>query len=166
MQQVWWLADTHFGHGDNILRFRPQFQSALEHDLTIVSNINTVVKPNDTLVLAGDILIRSSGLWCLEALHCKNIILVPGNHDGERCDIPEFIFKRITATHVTKIDNTVAVTTHIPIHPSTLTRWKINIHGHLHDDVIDDPRYINVSCEQTGYQPVNKAWINTRFKRI
>lgn len=39
--------------------------------------------------------------------------------------------------------------THAPIHPQEL-RGKTNIHGHVHKDTIDDPRYFNTCPEATG----------------
>ena len=48
------------------------------------------------------------------------------------------------------------VMTHYPIHPIELQngRFTFNIHGHIHKEVIDDYRYIGVSCEQVNYAPV------------
>jgi hypothetical protein len=59
------------------------------------------------------------------------------------------------------------VVTHIPVHTSEVEdRWKGNIHGHLHDKIIDDSRYVNVSCEQTGYTPVDKDYIYEQYSLI
>jgi calcineurin-like phosphoesterase family protein len=44
--------------------------------------------------------------------------------------------------------------THIPVHPSQLRRGVLNVHGHLHARTINDPRYVCVSLEQTGFRPV------------
>ena len=44
--------------------------------------------------------------------------------------------------------------THCPIHPSELDyRVSYNIHGHVHENSLDDARYVNVSCEVVDYQP-------------
>jgi calcineurin-like phosphoesterase family protein len=46
------------------------------------------------------------------------------------------------------------ILTHCPIHPSQLEyRYKYNIHGHVHENSINDPRYINVSAEVIDYTP-------------
>ena len=54
------------------------------------------------------------------------------------------------------------ILTHIPIHPESLARWGLNVHGHLHANVvklslaqIPDPRYFNVSMEQINYTPIS-----------
>jgi calcineurin-like phosphoesterase family protein len=168
MQEVFFLADTHFGHGDKVLRFRPQFKSGEEHDAYIVSRINSVVNPTDTLVLAGDIVITEIGYESLRKLNCRNIILVPGNHDGERTPIPHDLLKKVVGTYgfelkYSKEQRLGCVVTHIPIHPSCLDRWDLNIHGHLHDESIIDPRYVCVSCEQVNYTPVSKVELKLKF---
>lgn len=56
------------------------------------------------------------------------------------------------------------IMSHIPIHPESLSRWVVNIHGHLHSNCvktdwfgnspIEDKRYSCVSVEHTEYKPV------------
>ncbi len=169
MQNVFFLADTHFGHGDNILRFRPRFSSGEEHDRFIVCQINSVVNPSDTLVLAGDVVITASGYETLRKINCRNIILVPGNHDGERTPIPHDLFHKVVGTYAfdlkfSKEQRLSCVVTHIPVHPSCLDRWDINIHGHLHNESIIDPRYVCVSCEQLKYTPISKVELKNRLE--
>lgn len=165
MQQRYYLADTHFGHGDAILRFRPQFSTWQEHDQYIVDQINAVVNPTDSLYLLGDIVIRTPGYAALDAINCRNIYLVQGNHDGERCVLPTR-YKEVSSAKPCRIDKVSGVITHIPVHPQCLDRWVFNIHGHLHDEVIDDPRYVCVSCEQTDFRPVNLDWIRNKLKGV
>ena len=167
MQHAYFLADTHFGHGDKILRFRPQFSSGVEHDRYIVSQINAVVNPTDSLVLAGDIVITQAGWESLAAINCQRIILVPGNHDGERIRIPTELYYKVVGVYgfdlkLSSTERLGCVVTHIPMHPSCLDRWDVNIHGHLHDESIIDPRYFCVSCEQLNYTPISKL----ELKRI
>ena len=159
MQHQWFLADTHFGQGESILRHRPQFTTVEQHDRHIVNNINAVVNPSDTLVLLGDVGLSDRAMGSLESIRCRKIILTPGNHDGERCRIHHEYYDSVTGAFVTRINKVYGVCTHIPIHPQCLDRWEFNIHGHLHDGTIDDPRYVCVSCEQTNFRPLNKSQI-------
>lgn len=165
MNKVWFIADTHFGHGPNILNWRPAFSSVEEMSLTIVNNINKIVKPTDTLYLLGDIVITRKGMQYLEMLNGR-LILIPGNHDGERegLKLSEYPVDKILASSQVKIKEELFWLTHIPVHPTELgVRVHGNIHGHLHDKVIPDNRYICVSCEQTGYLPVDKDFIYDKF---
>ena len=86
MQRVYFIADTHFGH-PGALRFRDQFTTVDAHDEFIVDQINTTVNPKDTLIIAGDAIITPYGVKAFMEIRCQNIILVPGNHDGERFNL-------------------------------------------------------------------------------
>lgn len=158
-----YIADLHFGHSDNILKWRPDFTSVENMELTIVDNINSIVRTNDKLFLLGDIVISRSGFKSFDKILCENIYLILGNHDNEREGITfrdwSDRVRNIRSSIDFKIDKHSIVLSHIPVHMESNPRWDYNIHGHLHDVVINDPRYINVSCEQIGYKPVNKKQI-------
>jgi calcineurin-like phosphoesterase family protein len=83
MKNTWFIADTHFGHA-NIIRYskRP-FESVDAHDLQLIENWNTHVKPGDDVFHLGDFAYRSreSALAILERLY-GNIHLIEGNHDS------------------------------------------------------------------------------------
>ena len=58
--------------------------------------------------------------------------------------------------------------THIPLHEESLGRFGTNVHGHLHykrvmKDGMVDPRYFNVSVEQTDYAPITLEEVNERI---
>lgn len=167
MKKVWYIADTHFGHGDKILTWRPQFSSVRDMEETIVANINGLVKPEDTLILLGDIVITQRGMWALEALNGYKV-LIPGNHDGERdgLKLKDYPVDKIQVARDITLNGMHGVLTHIPVHPDELDRWKFNVHGHTHDRIIHDPRYICVSCEMVNYSPVDKEYLTIRAASI
>ena len=72
-----------------------------------------------------------------------NKTLIMGNHDKFKPRELLSIFGSIHGARVYKGH----ILTHIPIHPSEFYRWRYNIHGHLHGNKIDDPRYINVNVD-------------------
>ena len=89
-------------------------------------------------------------------------ILVKGNHD--LCTANQYLkyFKDIRGSH--QFDGMIL--THVPIHPESLARWGLNLHGHLHSNRVmlrdvagtvlgPDLRYFNVSMEQINYTPVS-----------
>lgn len=165
MQQQYYIADLHLGHGDTILRFRPQFSSWEEHDDYVVGMINETVNPTDSLYIAGDTLIKDIGIPYLKKIACRNIYLVPGNHCGERTMLSTLPYKRIQGAMTLKLGDRIGVVTHIPVHPTCLEeRWGFNIHGHLHEQSLIDKRYLCISCEQTGYKPVTKKWMEQKLK--
>lgn len=89
----WITADPHYGHKNLIPSesewtsekkgvFR-DFANLLEHNQTIVNNINKYVKENDTLWILGDFCLGGpDNIWEFrKQINCKNIHLVLGNHD-------------------------------------------------------------------------------------
>lgn len=170
MHNAFFIGDTHFGHS-NILKFtrddgsplRP-FATIEEHDEAIVENWNKVVRPQDKVYHLGDCVINRRCLPILARLNGHKR-LVRGNHDiFTTKDFMQY-FEEIYGVRV--LPKLGIILSHIPIHPESLSRWKANIHGHLHHHKvkqtvskglthleIDDPRYINVSCEQINYTPI------------
>jgi len=76
--------------------------------------------------------------------------LAMGNHD-------KFPAARY-ADHFTKVaacyEFDGCILTHIPVHPNQFGRYRMNVHGHMHANCIEDPRYVCVSAEQFGMTPV------------
>jgi calcineurin-like phosphoesterase family protein len=83
MGNIWFTADSHFGHA-NIIKYcgRP-FANKFEHDETIIQNWNSVVQKGDTIYHLGDFGFGSSQ-WLMDKIAGKlkgKICLVKGNHD-------------------------------------------------------------------------------------
>lgn len=156
MAKTWVIADTHFGH-QNMCTFtnydgskvRP-WDTAEEMDKALLANWNERVKDEDRIYVLGDVAMHRRHLHILDHLKGRKV-LVRGNHDMEKLSVYAQYFDDVRGIVVKK----GFVLTHVPVHPNCLTRWGINIHGHLHANRIDDPRYVCVSVEQTGFAPVD-----------
>ncbi|MGZ8172976.1 MAG: metallophosphoesterase [Methylobacter sp.] len=158
MADTFLIGDTHFGH-KNIIKFEPRcrfFRSVEEHDAQLVANWNSVVRKQDVVWVLGDVLFNKESFETLKLLKgCKKLVM--GNHDKYP--------SRDYLNHFTRIVGSAELNgyllTHIPIHPSQFRRYKGNIHGHLHSNSIDDPRYICVSAERINLTPISfNALIN------
>ena len=151
------ISDTHLTH-ENILTFvkengerlRP-FDSVEEMDELIISNWNGLVHPKDTIYHLGDVVINRKALSILDRLNGRKV-LIRGNHDIFKLRDYVKYFKDIRAYKV--FPEYRIICSHIPLHPSCLERWKLNVHGHLHGNKLDDDKYISVCVEQTDYKPV------------
>lgn len=150
--RVFVIGDTHFGH-KKIIEFegvaRP-FATIEEHDRELVSRWNAVVKPKDTVWHLGDVFFGGSENHAIlgELNGLKKLVL--GNHDGYPLEIYQRYFSRIYGAAEVR----GCIFTHIPVHPYQLeTRYKANIHGHLHSKKMEDDRYICVSAEHLGLAP-------------
>jgi calcineurin-like phosphoesterase family protein len=120
---------------------------------------NSVVKPSDKVYFLGDVSMsrNAKGLEILARMNGEKV-LVKGNHD--LCSAHQYLqyFKDIRGSH--QFDGMIL--THIPIHPESLARWGLNVHGHLHNNVvlrtvsqIPDLRYFNVSMERINFTPIS-----------
>jgi calcineurin-like phosphoesterase family protein len=86
--------------------------------------------------------------------------LVRGNHDIFELKLYAKYFDQIYGVKV--FDDMIL--SHIPLHPESIARWGFNVHGHLHANSMNDPRYLCVSVEQTDYRPITLEQV--RAKRV
>jgi calcineurin-like phosphoesterase family protein len=174
MSSVWLVSDTHFGHSgvcrftrkDGVTKLRP-WDNPDEMDEAMISLWNERVRPSDKVYHLGDVVINRRSLKTLARLNGDKV-LIRGNHDIFRDEEYREYFREIRAYHVMN----GLILSHIPIHPESLGRFGCSIHGHLHanrvmkprgvdartgeilysDEI--DPRYYNVSVEQTEFAPI------------
>lgn len=162
----WFIADTHFSH-KNILAFEPEgrpFDTVEEHDQEIISRWNSVVNHNDRVFLLGDVAF-SSAFYHLLFLNGRSIVIVLGNHDYPN-KIKQILDTDPRITVCGCLQYKGGILTHIPIHESQLNRYKFNMHGHLHSDIIDDPRYICVSAEQSYLYPIDWDTLKVHIDKL
>lgn len=150
MGNVRFISDTHFGHKN--MAIKRGFSSAEEMNEHIIKRWNEVVNKKDVTYLLGDVSMESKNFYYLLDRLNGVINVILGNHD-RRQDIPELLkYVNSVAGMIDFKDNYIL--THCPVHPSQLEfRYSYNIHGHVHENSLEDPRYINVSCEVVDYTP-------------
>lgn len=164
--QIFLISDTHFFHEnmykfvgfDGVTRTRSKFASAAEGDEYMIAAWNAVVAPEDHVWHLGDLTMERSSaqLWrivkVMKSLNGhKRLIL--GNHD--HYDVRAYRdmgFEKVKGSH--RYEGLVY--SHIPLHPEAISSPKIlaNVHGHIHDRPSPAGKYVNVSVEQIGYQPI------------
>lgn len=177
MSKIFFCSDHHFWH-KNILTFTRGDGSTLrafrdidhmhEH---IIARHNATVSPEDKVYFLGDVSM-STKAHHLEILGRMNgvKVLIKGNHD--LCKPEQYLkyFKDIRAVH--QFDGVIL--SHIPIHPESLSRWRVNVHGHLHykyvaceGSQVPDARYYNVSMEcLDDYTPISLEEIKAARKKL
>lgn len=156
------IADTHFGHKgmveflkDDGSKMRP-FTTIEEHDETLISNWNSVVRPKDRVYHLGDVVMNKRFLPTIARLNGRKK-LIKGNHDVYSLKEYTPYFEDIYGVYVLKD----MILSHIPVHPDCLkTRYGTNVHGHLHSNIVLqnnllNPKYLCVSCEHTNYTPIS-----------
>jgi len=152
------ISDTHFGHSATFEVFKRKdgtplrpFKSLEEMHNTFITNWNSVVGESDLVLHLGDVAFSGQAMDIIMPQLNGVKRLIRGNHDRFSEGRYRRFFNRIEGCYIR--DNYAF--THVPIHPDCLTRWKGNIHGHLHANLINDPKYFNASCEQINYTPIN-----------
>ena len=163
MPSVFLVSDTHFGHAgvcrftraDGCTPLRP-WDDAAEMDEAMVKAWNDRVRPNDKVYHLGDVVINRKALSIMNRLNGDKV-LIRGNHDIFKDDDYRQYFRELRAYHVMN----GMILSHIPLHPESLGRFGVNIHGHTHANrvmvplatsgVTDriDTRYHCVCVEQT-----------------
>jgi len=92
MSKIWFTSDTHYNHKNLCLGVSSwsnkhlsarKFDTLEEMNKLIVKNINDVVEENDILYHLGDWSFGGiENIWEFKKqINCKNVYLVPGNHD-------------------------------------------------------------------------------------
>jgi len=182
MAHTFFISDPHYGHekcyttfkrSDGVTPLRP-FASAEEGDEEMVKRWNEVVKDGDKVYVLGDVVIGKKHLSILARLN-GNKRLIRGNHDIFKTSEYSQYFKEIYGIRV--LDDMVL--SHVPLHPGSITpRWNVNVHGHLHANIVEktldlgdgyelsqpDPLYFSVCVEQIDYRPIEYSELQAAIK--
>lgn len=161
MSNVWLISDTHFGHANIIKYANRPFDSVEEMNEALVENWNSVVKQGDKVYHLGDVTMNSKSLDIMSRLNGRKV-LIKGNHDTQKLKFYTPHFYDIRGSH--ELGNYLL--THIPVHESQRYRFTANIHGHLHDSLINNPFYVNVSVEQIDYTPIAFDEIDVQIRGL
>ena len=177
-KEIWFCSDLHLGHS-NMYKFtnydgtkcRPwdDYEEAEEY---MLQEFNKVLKPNDTLYILGDVASKTDrASYFFNALvPCRRILLM-GNHDNKiGFKFLSKYFNEIRGAY--NLENYIM--THIPVSSGSKGRFKRNLHGHTHSNLITidnngkipDPWYRNVCVERTGFKLINFSEIKTETEKL
>ena len=165
------ISDHHLGHTNSWEKFKREdgsplrpFTSTEEMNETMIERHNAKVKEQDTVYFLGDVVINKKYLELVKRMNGRKI-LVRGNHDiFPDVEYREY-FRELRAYHVMN----GMILSHIPIHPDSLGRFGVNIHGHTHanrvmNGKVIDVRYHCVCVEQTDFRPILFEDVIARIK--
>lgn len=167
MSRTWVYSDPHFYHG-NICKFmngdkklRP-WDDADKMTEDMISWYNELVSDSDRVYILGDVAFTTSNMNKAVSQLKGRKCLVPGNHDPTKMRKYFDLFDDVRGYVVKK----GFIMSHIPIHPGSLSRWQLNIHGHTHANQVLKPdwdddyptrvdeRYFCACVEQTNFRPI------------
>ena len=149
MGKVFIISDLHLSHRN--MAIKRGFKDEFEHDKFIIEQWNKVVSKKDTVFILGDITMeKATPYYLLDNLKgVKKVVL--GNHDKPQ-HVKELLKYVNSVCGIVKYKGFIL--SHCPIHESELKRYYKNIHGHVHENSLEDDRYINVSCEVINFTPM------------
>lgn len=178
MSNTFFISDHHFYHS-NILTFRdqdenlirPDFFDVYEMNEFMIERWNSVVGVNDKVYHLGDVLMSTARNKFESILPRLNgtKVLIKGNHDNAKLSIYADYFKDVRSEVGLKLDQKAYITfTHRPIRLHEENEHSganpyFNVHGHIHQNVIDDRRYLNVSVENINYTPISIEELKEHF---
>lgn len=167
MVDKWFVSDTHFFH-ENIIQYcgRP-FKDAEFMNEMLIENWNKVVKPQDKIYHLGDVACGYGGDDkvlgnLLRRLNGKKR-LVLGNHDNAKSVALQTHFEKIEMW--VGFHNEGFTCTHVPYILHHLRDGVFNVHGHVHNNSLNNPHYFNVCVECIDYTPVSMDVILDKIKK-
>ena len=135
MPNIFYIADTHFGH-ENVIRFdnRP-FSDVSEMEEIMVKNWNSKVTPEDTTYILGDFCWgnQKDAARIAERLNGKKI-LIRGNHDREMQGEARKSFQTIKEVHRIKDAGRSVIMCHypMPFYKHDYDASTYMLYGHVH----------------------------------
>lgn len=169
VHEKFFISDTHFFHsnilkftGDDGKRIRPWNSLEDMHEY-MIEKWNSVVKDNDYVYHLGDVTFQYHGAFnnLMSRLKGKKRLIV-GNHDKIWNPALQMNFEKVSLWKGFKEWNFTAV--HIPLMLQSLRDGAYCVHGHVHQNSLSNPNYINVSVEVRDYTPVHIDTIASEIK--
>ena len=165
MGNIYFTADTHFGHKNIIKYAKRPFNNVEEMDYRIINNWNSVVGKNDTVYHLGDFALCSKTKldYILNLLN-GSICLIRGNHEksAEACKsrfrwIKDYYELNVRDEDFHKGKQTI-VLSHYAFRVWNKSHWgTYHLYGHSHGMLEDDEKMlsfdIGVDCH--NFKPLS-----------
>jgi calcineurin-like phosphoesterase family protein len=164
---VWFTADTHFGHGGALGRFKRPFGSVAEMDEALIARWNESVGARDEVWHLGDFAYRMKPPRMADLLARLNGIkhLVTGNNDG-----PETValsgWASVQAYREIELGGVRLVLCHYPFRTwNGMYKGAYDLHGHSHGHLAGLTRQVDVGVDVWGFRPITLEMIRARRRR-
>lgn len=166
---------THTFYHRNIVKFtnhdgsklRP-WDDAEQMTEDLIRWYNECVNDQDRVYILGDVAFTVADIRRTVSRLNGRKVLIPGNHEPKKMKEYIDLFDDVRGY----VQRQGFIMSHIPIHPGSLSRWKLNIHGHTHSNRVEeegypgsaDPRYLSVCVEQTNFRPIELDTIIKKYR--
>jgi len=167
---VRYTSDLHDGH-INILTYMPNRKfKDLDHQREhIISSWNSVVAPEDTTYILGDVCMgdRALNVPRLTSRLNGKLVLTRGNHDKNAEKMLTWGFHEVHNKLVMDIDGYHVLLQHHPPSIEEAVKFHYCLHGHIHstpysnthreDEYVKVPHAIDVGVDRRGFAPLTFA---------
>ena len=165
--KTWLTADWHLGETRFELMGRP-FQNEMEMIETLRKNHNELVKPEDTVIVVGDVCYQKA-FDLLVFVHGFNgkTTLVRGNHDRVISDkeFLQYFEKVIPEGEGIEID-VEGIPCYITHYPTEGVKDRFNLVGHIHSAWKYQLNSMNIGVDVNHFLPVDLDRIHFHFNAI
>lgn len=149
---TYFIADMHYNH-NNIIEYEQRpYENKEEMKTAMIHSWNSVVTNEDTVVVVGDFVFGSKGVWTSILSELKgSIILVKGNHDHTKAVdlLKDDYFKEYhNLGYIFKDEGIMYHVSHYPLMLG-MRKNMINIHGHIHRNDSPLVNQINVGVDSS-----------------
>ena len=157
MTQVWFTADTHFGHRNIIKYCQRPYGSVEAMDHALIENWNDTVGVDDVIIHLGDIVFTGTMKERLPLLNGHKL-LIYGNHDHKRKRGK--VLEHAKVLQGNKVYDIQGHKVWMDHYPPYQNRTKIEddvlyLAGHQHNPHPIQPDWIDVGVDAWNYRPVN-----------
>ena len=165
MENIFFIADTHFNH-KKILEFeRGNFRDIEEMNEHIIYCWNSCVKTNDRIYHVGDFSFHDKSQIASRLNGRKFLIL--GNHDYVNKETSH-LFEWIGDYKKIKINEQIIVLCHYPFREWQMKQFgSWNLFGHCHGNlqIPDNELQLDVGVDSIGYNPVEFSELKLIFQK-
>lgn len=163
-------ADWHLGHSNIIKYCNRPFKTVDEMDAILINNVNEVVSPSDRLFNLGDVGFKGADEklpgW-LNRINCKNIYVVPGNHDKEH--VLRKYFKVLPQCYMYEASDLKIVFCHYAMRVWPKSHHGVyHLYGHSHGTlppILGAPAF-DVGVDSWNYKPLSMSQVKIEMKRL
>jgi len=153
---IFFTSDTHFGHGGALGLYQRPFASVAAMNEAIVERWNETVGHDDEVWHLGDFAIRQrqAVVEDLLARLAGRKHLVTGNNDGAATTEASGWESLQPYAEIT-VEGSSLVLCHYPFRTwRGMAKGWINLHGHCHGRLRQQPRQFDVGVDVWGFRPV------------
>ncbi|MDD5002406.1 MAG: metallophosphoesterase [Thiomonas arsenitoxydans] len=156
---VWVWSDLHLGHEAILRHARRPFGNAQHMAAELQARaLAAGMAPDDWLICPGDLAFIGDAevrAW-LRGIPGRKVLIL-GNHDvdGRHHKNPlRWGLEGVTDSLELTLGSTRLWLTHYPIDAALLPAGVVNVHGHIHQHLVEGQKHLNVCVEHTGYRPL------------